>query len=66
MAGFLVIGAAVTGLGPLSQELLYVHMIEHLLLGDVAALLIVLGLTGPLIAPILKIRFFDCLRSKLA
>ena len=29
------------------------HMIEHLLLGDIAALLIVLGLTGPLIAPIL-------------
>ena len=30
------------------------HMIEHLLLGDIAALLIVLGLTGPLIAPILQ------------
>ena len=38
------------------------HMIEHLLLGDIAALLIVLGLTGPLIAPILRIRFFDRLR----
>jgi cytochrome c oxidase assembly factor CtaG len=37
-------------------------MIEHLLLGDIAALLIVLGLTGPLIAPILKIRLFDRLR----
>ena len=60
--GFVVIGAALTSLGPDSQELLYVHMIEHLLLGDIAALLIVLGLTGPLIAPILKIRLFDRLR----
>ena len=60
--GFVVIGVALTSLGPDSQELLYVHMIEHLLLGDIAALLIVLGLTGPLIAPILKIRFFDRLR----
>ena len=31
------------------------HMIEHLLLGDIAALLIVLGLTGPLLAPVLRI-----------
>ena len=37
-------------------------MIEHLLLGDIAALLIVLGLTGPLLAPILRIRVFDRLR----
>src|SRR5689334_19869595 len=57
-AGALVIAAAVTGLGPLSQELLYVHMIEHLLLGEIGALLVVLGLTGPLIAPILTFRVF--------
>ncbi len=57
-SGFVVIGAAVAGLGPLSQELLYVHMIEHLLLGEIGALLIVLGLTGPLIAPILTFRVF--------
>jgi putative membrane protein len=61
-AGFVTIGAALTGLGDGSQELLTIHMIEHLLLGDVAALLIVLGLTGPLIAPILRIGFFDRLR----
>jgi putative membrane protein len=60
--GFVVIAAALTSLGSASQELLYVHMIEHLLLGDIAALLIVLGLTGPLIAPILKIAFFNRLR----
>jgi putative membrane protein len=61
--GFLVIAAALTGLGTPSEELLYAHMIEHLLLGDIAALLIVLGLTGPLLAPILRIRFFDRLRA---
>jgi putative membrane protein len=60
--GFVVIGVALVGLGGPAEELLYVHMIEHLLLGDIAALLIVLGLTGPLIAPILKIRLFDRLR----
>ncbi len=61
-SGFVVIAAALTSLGRISQELLFMHMVEHLLLGDVAALLIVLGLTGPLIAPILRIRFFDRLR----
>ncbi|MHB8242785.1 MAG: cytochrome c oxidase assembly protein, partial [Solirubrobacteraceae bacterium] len=61
--GFVLIGLALTSLGSASQELLYVHMIEHLLLGDIAALLIVLGLTGPLLAPILRIRFFDRLRA---
>jgi cytochrome c oxidase assembly factor CtaG len=61
--GFVLIAAALTSLGGASQELLYVHMIEHLLLGDIAALLIVLGLTGPLLAPILRIGFFDRLRA---
>jgi putative membrane protein len=61
--GGAVIVVALAGLGGPSQELLYMHMVEHLLLGDVAALLIVLGLTGPLIAPILRIRTFDRLRA---
>jgi putative membrane protein len=60
--GIVTIAGALTALGDLSDELLTAHMAEHLLLGDVAALLIVLGLTGPLIAPILRIRFFDRLR----
>jgi putative membrane protein len=60
--GFVVIGVALTSLGKASQELLFVHMIEHLLLGDIAALLIVLGLTASIIAPILRIGFFNRLR----
>jgi putative membrane protein len=62
-AGFVVIAVALTSLGAASQDLLFVHMIEHLLLGDIAALLIVLGLTGPLLAPVLRIRVFDRLRA---
>lgn len=46
----------------IAEELVIAHMVEHLLLGDVATLLLVLGLTGPLLQPILAIRFFDRLR----
>ncbi|MGC2372242.1 MAG: cytochrome c oxidase assembly protein [Solirubrobacteraceae bacterium] len=60
--GILTIAGALTALGDLSDELLTAHMVEHLLLGDIASLLIVLGLTGPLIAPILRIKLFDRLR----
>jgi cytochrome c oxidase assembly factor CtaG len=60
--GVLVIAITLTSLGSASQDLLYMHMVEHLLLSDIAALLIVLGLTGPLLAPILRIRAFDRLR----
>lgn len=38
------------------------HMAEHLLIADVAALLLVLGVTGPLLAPVLRIRLIDRLR----
>ena len=38
------------------------HMAEHLLIADVAALLLVLGITGPLLAPVLRIRAIDRLR----
>lgn len=48
--------ALATPLGHLSQELVVAHMAEHLLLGDVATLLLVLGLTGPLLAPVLRIK----------
>ncbi len=57
LAGILV--ALYSPLGIYSDELLSSHMIEHLLMVDIAALLIVLGLTGPLIAPLMRIRFFD-------
>jgi cytochrome c oxidase assembly factor CtaG len=46
----------------LSDHLLVAHMAEHLLIGDFAALLIVLGLTGPLLAPLLRVRWISRLR----
>ena len=49
-------------LGHISDELFLAHMTEHLILSDICALLLVLGLTGPLLAPVLRIRFFDRLR----
>jgi putative membrane protein len=61
-SGLAVIAVALGALGGPSDELLYVHMIEHLLLGDIAALLIVLGLTGPVIAPVLRVPVLNRLR----
>jgi cytochrome c oxidase assembly factor CtaG len=62
-AGIVVLIIALsTPLGDLSEKLLVAHMVEHLLIGDIAALLIVLGLTGPMIAPLLRIGLFNRLR----
>lgn len=62
-AGLLAIVLALfSPISDLAEELVIAHMGEHLLLGDVATLLLVLGLTGPLLQPVLAIRAFDRLR----
>ena len=62
-AGLLAIFIAVASpIDYIADELVIAHMVEHLLLGDIATLLLVLGLTGPLLQPILAIRAFDRLR----
>ena len=38
------------------NRLLWVHMIQHLMLGDLAPLLVVLGCTGPVLRPLLAVR----------
>lgn len=58
----LIAVAFVSPVAHLGEELVYVHMIQHLAIGDVAALLIVLGLTRSVLAPILAIPIFDRLR----
>jgi cytochrome c oxidase assembly factor CtaG len=60
--GIVVIVGTLTALSTLSDELFWAHMIEHLVIADVGALLCVLGLTGPVLAPILRIGLFDRLR----
>lgn len=53
--GLLLIAAVlVTPISDVADELVAAHMVEHLLVGDIASLLIVLGLTGPLLQPILS------------
>lgn len=58
----LIVATLVSPIGHIADELLFVHMIEHLLVADIGALLLVLGVTGPVLQPILKIRLFDRLR----
>jgi cytochrome c oxidase assembly factor CtaG len=60
--GIVLIVVTLTMTGRISDELFAAHMAEHLLIGDVGTLLLVLGLTGPVLAPVLRIRFFDRLR----
>ncbi len=48
--------------GHISEELVIAHMVEHLLIGDLASLLLVLGLTRSLLQPILAIRLFNRLQ----
>jgi putative membrane protein len=62
-AGLLLATAGVVALGATADERFAVHMAEHLLLGDLAALLIVLGLTGPVLAPVLRLRGLGWLRA---
>ena len=55
-AGLLLIAVALfSPIGHIDEELVIAHMVEHLLIGDLAALLLVLGLTGPLLQPVLAI-----------
>lgn len=58
----LILAAELTPIGRLSEELLSVHMVQHMMIGDLAALLIALGLTGPLLQPLLAARGMRQLR----
>jgi cytochrome c oxidase assembly factor CtaG len=58
----MIVAALITPIADAAEDLVLVHMIEHLMIGDLASLLLVLGLTGPLLQPILAIKLFDRLR----
>ena len=49
-------------LAPLAEELVVAHMAQHLVLADLAALLVTLGLTGPVLQPVLSLRGLRWLR----
>jgi cytochrome c oxidase assembly factor CtaG len=59
----LILGALVSPASHIGEELIVAHMAQHLVLGDLASLLIVLGLTGPLLQPLLAIRWLGWLRA---
>lgn len=50
----LIMATEVTPLGELSLELVWAHMVTHTLITDQAALLLALGLTGPVLGPIVS------------
>lgn len=57
---------AIVQLPPLdgiADEVLAAHMLQHIVIGEIATLLIVLGLTGPMLQPLLRIRFTRPLRT---
>jgi cytochrome c oxidase assembly factor CtaG len=55
-AGLVLLAASVSPpVDTAADERLSAHMLEHLALGDIAPLLLVLGLTRPLIAPLLRL-----------
>jgi cytochrome c oxidase assembly factor CtaG len=58
----LVVAALVPPVDKLSDELFFAHMAQHLALADVAALLVLLGVTGPLLQPLLRRRPIGALR----
>jgi len=62
-AGLITLAVALSPpVDKLADQLLFVHMAEHLLIGDIGALLLVLGFTGPLLAPLLRNRVIGKLR----
>ncbi|HEY3578621.1 MAG TPA: cytochrome c oxidase assembly protein [Gaiellaceae bacterium] len=63
-AGLLLLFVALASpLDTIGEERLFsMHMFQHLLLGDAGALLLVLGLDGPLLRPLLRVRLVHRLR----
>src|SRR5687767_41668 len=58
----LLVAADVPPLADVAEELVVAHMVQHLLVGDLAALLLALGVTGPVLQPLLARRAFSWLR----
>jgi len=59
----LLVAVQVGRLDSLADQVLAVHMAQHIVIGDVCSLLLVLGLTGPMLQPLLQIRVTRPLRK---
>ncbi len=57
-----IVAALVTPVAHIGEELVLGHMAQHLLMADLGSLLLVLGLTGPLLQPLLARRVVQKLR----
>ena len=58
---FFVLASPVDALG--EKQFLFVHMIQHIVVGDLAPLLMVAGVTGPILRPILALPVIGRLRA---
>ncbi len=58
----LILAMFVSPVAHIGGELVLAHMIQHLLIGDIAALLIVLGLTRSILQPVMALRAFEKLQ----
>ncbi len=63
-----VVLMSVVQVGPfdaLADELLVYHMTQHIIIGEVASFFVVVGLTGPLLQPLLSMRISRILRPAI-
>jgi putative membrane protein len=58
-----LVAVQVGPLDDIADQLLVAHMGQHLVIGDLCSLLVVLGLTGPVLQPLLHIRLTRPLRT---
>lgn len=57
VSGVILMAAVQVGpLDTLSDDVLAAHMVQHIVIGDFASLLVVFGLTGPVVQPLLHMR----------
>jgi cytochrome c oxidase assembly factor CtaG len=61
-----VLLVTIVQIGPLDSlgdQVLLAHMAQHIIIGDVCSLFIVLGITGPMVAPLLRLRVTRPIRA---
>jgi cytochrome c oxidase assembly factor CtaG len=53
----LLVGVQIGPADDFADQVLIAHMVQHIIIGDFCSLLMVFGLTGPVLQPLLQIRF---------